>query len=255
MSKPKKSVARETRRDERARMRNDSKLLASVDRSLPVAPTPVRREPVKPLTNGQKRYDAAFKSSDIIFGLGPAGTGKTWFAVQRAAEALKAGEIKKIYVTRPAIEVGEGMGFLPGELEEKFAPYLIPLKEAFVEALGSGHYEYCLKAGIIEPVPLAFIRGRTLKDAWVIADEMQNATKAEFKAFLTRIGENAKFVVNGDATQIDEKISRTSGLEDAAWRLGNHSQVSVIRFTRDEIVRSGLCQDIVDAYDLPGGPH
>jgi len=178
MSKPRKSVARQTRRDDRTRMRNDSKLIASVDRSVPAAPTPARKESVKPLTNGQKRYDAGFKSSDIIFGLGPAGTGKTWFAIQRAAEALKNREIEKIYVTRPAIEVGEGMGFLPGELEEKFAPYLIPVKEAFVEALGSGFYEYCLKAGIIEPVPLAFIRGRTLKNAWVIADEMQNATKA-----------------------------------------------------------------------------
>lgn len=249
MPKVKKSVARNTRRDERSRMRNDAKLIASVDRSRPAAPTPVRREPVKPLTQGQKRYDAGFKSSDIVFGLGPAGTGKTWFAVQRACEALKAGDIKKIYVTRPAIEVGAGMGFLPGELEEKFAPYLIPLKEAFVEALGSGHYEYCLKAGIIEPVPLAFIRGRTLKDAWVIADEMQNATKAEFKALLTRIGENAKFVINGDTSQIDDKIGATSGLEDAVRRVGNHSQISVVRFLRSEIVRSGLCMDMVDAYE------
>lgn len=249
MSKPRKSVARQTRRDDRARMRNDSKLIASTDRSIPAQPTPARREPVKPLTDGQKRYDAGFKSSDIIFGIGPAGTGKTWFAIQRAAEALKSGVIKKIYVTRPAIEVGEGMGFLPGELDEKFAPYLIPLKEAFVEALGSGFYEYCLKAGIIEPIPLAFIRGRTLKDAWVIADEMQNATIAEFKAFLTRIGENAKFVVNGDVSQIDEKIGNKSGLMDAIDRIGNHSQVSVVAFRRDEIVRSGLCQDVVEAYE------
>jgi phosphate starvation-inducible PhoH-like protein len=250
MSKPRKSVARQTRRDDRARMRNDSKLIGSVDRSLPVQPTAARKEPVLALTNGQKLYDAGFKSSDIIFGLGPAGTGKTWFAIQRAAEALKRGEIKKIYVTRPAVEVGEGMGFLPGELEEKFAPYLIPVKEAFVEALGSGYYEYCLKAGIIEPVPLAFIRGRTLKDAWVIADEMQNATKAEFKAFLTRIGENAKFVINGDATQTDEKIGSKSGLQDAVNRIGNHSQVTVVQFLRSEIVRSGLCQDIVEAYEF-----
>ncbi|QNH71660.1 phosphate starvation-inducible protein [Rhizobium phage V1VFA-S] len=249
MSKPRKSVARQTRRDDRARMRNDSKLIASADRSIPAQPTPARREPVKPLTHGQKRYDAGFKSSDIIFGIGPAGTGKTWFAIQRAAEALKAGLIKKIYVTRPAIEVGEGMGFLPGELDEKFAPYLIPLKEAFVEALGAGFYEYCLKAGIIEPIPLAFIRGRTLKDAWVIFDEAQNATKAEFKAFLTRIGENAKFVINGDTTQIDEKIGSKSGLMDAVKRIGNHSQVSVVTFTRGEVVRSGLCQDMVEAYE------
>lgn len=249
MPKPRKSVARQTRRDERARMRNDSALIAMADRSIPAAPTPARKEPVKPLTPGQKRYDAGFKSSDIIFGLGPAGTGKTWFAIQRAAEALKAGTIKKIYVTRPAIEVGEGMGFLPGELDEKFAPYLIPLKEAFVEALGAGFYEYCLKSGIIEPVPLAFIRGRTLKDAWVLADEMQNATKSEFKAFLTRIGENAKFVINGDTGQIDDKIGHNSGLDDAVNRIGNHSQVTVVTFKRSEIVRSGLCMDIVEAYE------
>ncbi|OWZ90483.1 hypothetical protein B9J07_28265 [Sinorhizobium sp. LM21] len=249
MSKPRKSVARQTRRDDRARVRNDSKLIASADRSIPAQPTAARKEPAVPKTPGQKRYDAGFKSSDIVFGLGPAGTGKTWFAIQRAAEALKAKTIKKIYVTRPAIEVGEGMGFLPGELDEKFAPYLIPVKEAFVEALGAGFYEYCLKAGIIEPVPLAFIRGRTLKDAWVIADEMQNATKAEFKAFLTRIGENAKFVINGDVTQTDEKIGRNSGLMDAVDRIGNHSQVTVVTFTRAEIVRSGLCQDIVEAYE------
>ncbi|NKL08311.1 PhoH family protein [Rhizobium leguminosarum bv. viciae] len=249
MSKPRKSVARQTRRDDRARMRNDSKLIASADRSIPAQPTPARREPVKPLTHGQKRYDAGFKSSDIIFGIGPAGTGKTWFAIQRAAEALKAGLIKKIYVTRPAIEVGEGMGFLPGELSEKFAPYLIPLNEAFEEALGAGFYQYCLKVGIIEPIPLAFIRGRTLKDAWVIFDEAQNATKAEFKVFLTRIGENAKFVINGDMSQIDEKIGYKSGLQDAVDRVGNHSQVSVVTFTRGEVVRSGLCQDMVEAYE------
>lgn len=249
MSKPRKSVARQTRRDERARMRNDSKLIASMDRSLPAAPTAARKEPVTPLNDGQKRYDAGIRQSSIVFGLGPAGTGKTWFAIQRASEALKRGDIKKIYVTRPAIEVGEGMGFLPGELHEKFAPYLIPVKEAFVEALGSGYYEYCIKAGVIEPVPLAFIRGRTLKDAWVIADEMQNATKAEFKAFLTRIGENAKFVINGDVTQTDEKIGRNSGLDDAVKRVGNHSQVTVVNFLRSEIVRSGLCQDIVEAYE------
>lgn len=249
MSKTRKPVARQTRRDERDRARNDSKLIASIDRSLPQAPTLARREPVKPLTPGQKRYDAGFKSSAIVFGLGPAGTGKTWFAIQRAVEAYKAGLIKKIYVTRPAIEVGEGMGFLPGELHEKFAPYLIPLKEAFVEAMGFGHYEYCLKAGIIEPVPLAFIRGRTLKDAWVLADEMQNATQGEFKAFLTRIGENAKFVINGDVSQIDEKIGSKSGLADAVRRVGNHSDVTVVQFVRAEVVRSGLCQDMVEAYE------
>ncbi|MGV1754808.1 PhoH family protein [Agrobacterium sp. CG674] len=249
MTKTKKNVARQTRRDVRASARNDSKLIASIDRNLPPSPVPPRRDPVKPLTPGQKRYDVAIASKDIVFGAGPAGTGKTWYSVQKAAEALKNGDIDKIYVTRPAIEVGEGMGFLKGDLAEKFAPYLIPLREAFCEALGTSFYEYCLKVGKIEPIPLAFIRGRTLKNAWVLADEMQNATKGEFKAFLTRIGEHSKFIINGDSTQIDDKIGHTSGLEDAIKRIGNHSQVSVITFTKAEIVRSGLCQDIVEAYD------
>jgi phosphate starvation-inducible PhoH-like protein len=247
MSKMKKSVARHTRRDERSRMRNDSNLVASLDRSLPARPSQARREPVKPLTNGQKRYDSAMKSSDIVFGVGPAGTGKTWFAVQRAAEALNAGEISKIYVTRPAVEVERSLGFLPGDLAEKYAPYLIPLEEAFKEAFGASKYEYLLKNKTIEAIPLAFMRGRTLKDSWTLADEMQNATKGEFKMFLSRIGENAKFIVNGDPRQIDNGI--TSGLADAIDRIGEHNQVSVIQFTRDEIVRSGLCQDIVEAYE------
>lgn len=248
MVKKNKPVARQTRRDARAAGRNDARLKASVDRSIPEKPTPIRTEPVKPLNSGQKRYDAAFKAKDIVFGVGPAGTGKTWFAVQRAAEALKAREIEKIYVTRPAIEVGGTMGFLPGELEEKFAPYLVPLKEAFVEALGSGFYEYCLKSGKIEAVPLAFIRGRTLKNAWILADEMQNATKVEFKALLTRIGENAKMIINGDPKQVDEGVR--SGLEDAISRTERLHEVGVVRFERSEIVRSGLCADIVDAYEL-----
>lgn len=247
MAKQKKPHARQTRRDARESARVNSRLTASLDQSLPIAPVLPRVTSVKPLTASQRAYDAAFKSSDIIFGVGPAGTGKTWFAIQRAAEELKSGKISKIYVTRPAIEVGEGMGFLPGELEEKFAPYLIPLKEAFIDALGSGFYEYCLKSGKIEPVPLAFIRGRTLKNAWVIADEMQNATKTEFKAFLTRIGENAKFIINGDASQIDDGV--TSGLNDALTRTKKLNSVTVVEFNRNEIVRSGLCQEIVEVYD------
>lgn len=247
MSKPKKSVARVTRRDERARARNDSKLLASLDNTRPFEAQRARREPVKPLTPSQKRYDAAFKSKEIVFGIGPAGTGKTWFAVQRAAEALNDKLISKIYVTRPAVEVGASLGFLPGELEEKYEPYLAPLKEAFVEAFGATKYEYLVKNKIIEAVPLAFMRGRTIKNAWMIADEMQNATQVEFKMFLTRIGENAKFIVNGDPRQVDQGIK--SGLPDAIDRIGNHSQVSVITFRRDEIVRLGLIQDIVEAYE------
>lgn len=247
MSKSRKSQARQTRRDQRQSQRNHSKLVASVDTTIPEPPQLARKAPIKPLTAGQKAYNNAIETKDMIFGTGPAGTGKTWYAIQKAVEALREGKIDKIYVTRPAIEVGEGMGFLPGELSDKFAPYLIPVEEAFIEGMGKGFYEYCLKSKKIEPIPLAFIRGRTLKNAWLIADEMQNATKGEFKAVLSRIGENAKFIINGDSSQIDDKV-HNSGLEDAVGRLGSHSQVGVVRFRNSEIVRSGLCQDVVEAY-------
>lgn len=247
MPKSKKANSRQSRREERAQARHVSRTNALLDTSLPVLPEQASSKPVTALTPGQKAYDAAFKSSDIVFGVGPAGTGKTWFAVQRAARALKDKKISKIYVTRPTVEVGASLGFLPGELEDKFAPYIAPLKEAFVEALGSGYYEYCLKVGKIEPVPLAFMRGRTIKDAWLIADEMQNATHLEFKMLLTRIGENAKFVINGDPSQIDQGI--ISGLEDAMDRTRPYKEVKVVEFNRSEIVRSGLAQQMVEAYE------
>lgn len=246
MPKFNKSASRNTRRDNRAARRDDSRLIAAADFSKPVAPKR-RVVEVFPKTAGQRQYDAAFKSAKIIFGIGCAGTGKTWFAVQRAAQALLAGEIDKIYVTRPAVEVGAGMGFLPGELEEKFAPYLTPLREAFVDALGAGHYEYLVKNGTIEPVPLAFMRGRNLADCWLIADEMQNATKTEFKMLLTRIGENAKFIINGDEHQVDDGV--VSGLRETIGLVCHHSEISLVNFLRTEVVRSGLCQDIVECFE------
>jgi phosphate starvation-inducible PhoH-like protein len=211
-----------------------------------------RVEPVRPLTDGQRAYDAAFKSSDIVFGIGCAGTGKTWFAVQRAVEAYKDGLVSKIYVTRPNVDVERGFGFLPGELDEKYAPYLVPLEEAFVEAFGSTHYELLVKNKVIEPVPLAFMRGRTLKNAWVIADEMQNATKAEFLMFLTRIGEGSKYIINGDPAQVDRGIR--SGLMDAVGRVGRLAEAKVIRFTEEDVVRHDLVQKIVNLYAEPTRP-
>ena len=243
----KKAIARQQRNARKSNRRNDAHLIQSAEFDTPTPPKKPKKEPTVPKSDGQKRYDAAFKSSDIIFGAGPAGTGKTWFSVQRAAEELAAGRIDKIYVTRPAVEVGEGMGFLPGDLDEKFEPYLAPLRDAFCDAFGSGKFEYFLKEKKIEPIPLAFMRGRSLKDSWLLADEMQNATKTEFKMLLTRIGENCKYVINGDSRQIDDGIK--SGFEDAINRVKIHPQISVIRFDKSDIVRSGLCQDMVEVYE------
>lgn len=252
MPRPRKSDARQERQSTRRGSKNhqpaiDAAILAQ-ERHETRKPL---KAPVKPLTDGQRRYDAAFRSSNFIFGIGPAGTGKTWFVIQRAAQALLSGAIDKIYVTRPAVEVERSMGFLPGELEEKFAPYLTPLQEAFYDAFGQSTYEYMLKAGKIEAVPLAFMRGRTLGNAWLIADEMQNATSTEFKMLLTRIGENARFVINGDPKQIDRGVK--SGLDDALIRMGRLDETSIIRFRTDEIVRSGLTQKVVEVYEDDAG--
>lgn len=247
MPRKTKTVARQTRRDERTRARNDSRLHALTDFSTPVVQK--RRDTlVEPLNAAQSRYDIAFHTSDIVFGIGPAGTGKTWFAAMRAAEALAAGEIDKIILTRPAVEAGESLGFLPGELDEKYEPYIRPLRDAFDEKFGRSHVDYMLKNGVIEARPLAFLRGSTIKNAWLIADEMQNATKAQFKMLLSRIGTDAKFIVNGDPRQTD-LAPGDSGLEDAVRRLKNVAGIDVVEFTRDDIVRSGLCQLVVSAYE------
>ncbi|TDW20382.1 phosphate starvation-inducible PhoH-like protein [Rhizobium azibense] len=246
-----KSSQRQERRGASVKPTKHDNLLAAVKEHETNRRKPSRTEkhegPVKALNAGQKRYDAAIKSSDIIFGTGPAGTGKTWFAVQRAAEAYKAGLIDKIYVTRPNVEVERSFGFLPGDLDEKFGPYLTPLEEAFHDAFGQANYEYLIEAEIIVPVPLAFMRGRTLKRAWVIFDEMQNATDTEFKMALTRIGEGAKFIINGDLKQIDQGIK--SGMPRAIHLLRRLPEVSVVEFGREDIVRHGLIQKIVELYE------
>lgn len=250
MSQSRKAANRHDRRADRRSPHKDQKLIhkAAEEAQRKEAVKP-RDEPVKALTNGQRAYDAAFKSSDIIYGIGPAGTGKTWFAVQRAAEAFKDGQIDKIYVTRPNVDVERGFGFLPGELEEKYAPYLVPLEEAFIEAFGSSLYELLVKRKAIEAVPLAFMRGRTLKNAWVIADEMQNATETEFLMMLTRIGEGAKFIINGDPRQVDRGVR--SGLMDSVRRVGKLAEAEVITFSENDIVRHDLVQKIVEVYAEP----
>jgi phosphate starvation-inducible PhoH-like protein len=246
-----KSSQRQERRGARVRPDQHQNLLAAVIEEQTHRHKPSRTQrregPAKALNDGQRRYDAAIKSSDIVFGTGPAGTGKTWFAVQRAAEALKDRLIDKIYVSRPNVEVERSFGFLTGDLKEKFKPYLVPLEEAFHDAFGQAHYEYLVEAEIIVPVPLAFMRGRTLKNAWVIFDEMQNATDSEFKMALTRIGEGAKFIINGDLRQIDRGIA--SGMSRAIKLLGRLPEVSVVEFGREDIVRHGLIQKIVELYE------
>lgn len=248
-----KSAARQERRDKRARLRNDEPLMRLVkeEQVFVRSPTRGRETLIKPLNGAQRAYDAAIKSAGIVFGIGPAGTGKTYFAAMRAAEALKAGVIDRIVVTRPAVEAGESLGFLPGELDEKYEPYFRPVRDALEESFGSSHLEYLIKIGIIEARPLALLRGSTIKGAWLIADEMQNATKTQFKMLLSRIGDNAKFIVNGDPRQSDLEPGK-SGLLDAVRRLRSVNGVEIVTFTREDIVRSGLCADVVAAYDDQG---
>lgn len=213
--------------------------------------TPSRnREPLAAKTEAQRKYLAAIRNFTVTFGVGPAGTGKTYIAAAFAAQALEAGEIDKIIITRPAVEAGESMGFLPGELDEKYEPYLTPLREVFNERLGRSQTEYLIKTGRIEAVPLAFMRGRTFRDSFVLLDEAQNVTRQQMKLFLTRIGENCKVVVDGDVRQSDLKEGM-SGLEDALRRLKFIPSIKVVTFTRDDIVRSGLVQEIVQSYEEP----
>lgn len=249
MSKPKKSLARENRRGKRLRAANNNRAIDQFERMNPPArPHTGRKVLIAPLNDAQREYDAAIRTSQVIFGVGPAGTGKTWFAAMRAAEALDKGEIEKIIITRPAVEAGESLGFLPGELEEKYEPYIRPVRDALEEYFGKGRLEYLLKNETIEARPLAYIRGSTIKNAWLLADEMQNATTAQFKMLLSRIGENAKFIVNGDPRQSDLPRD-TSGLMNAQRKLAHVEGITSVEFFNEDIVRSGICQAIVEALE------
>lgn len=236
-SKPEKKIRKPSRNPNQLTMFDDHR-----------PPTSRRVKHIEPLNDNQRTYDNSIYVNSLTFGLGPAGTGKSWLAVMRAAEALDNKRISKIVITRPALEAGEKLGFLPGELDEKYDPYLRPLKDAFEEYFGITMTEMLLKSGRIEARPLAYIRGSTLKDCWVIADEMQNASVLQMKTLLTRIGDNCKFIINGDPEQCDLPNPKNSGLEDAACRLREVNDIGFVRFTDDDIVRSGLCQDIVRAY-------
>lgn len=209
----------------------------------------VRRSttPLKALNESQKRYIAAIKDFQLTFATGPAGTGKTWIAAALAAEAIERKGIDKIIITRPAVEAGESLGFLPGEIEAKFDPYLLPFREVLNDRLGKSFVSYLIKMGRIEAAPLAYMRGRTFRDAFVILDEAQNTTPTQMKMFLTRIGQGCRTIVNGDIAQKD--IRGVSGLEDAIKRVTHIPSVKHIEFRRSDVVRSGLTQEIVEAYE------
>lgn len=208
-----------------------------------------RKKSAKPLeakTEAQGHYICALQSSELIFAVGPAGTGKTYVAATYAAEEFTSKRIERIVITRPNVEVGAGFGFLPGEIEEKYAPYLAPFREIMIERMGLSQYEYALKAEKILPQPLAFMRGATYNDSLIILDEAQNTTPAEMKMFLTRIGRNCTVVIDGDPEQCD--LNGPSGLNDAVRRLEGLPGVSVVEFSEDDIVRSGLVKLILCAY-------
>lgn len=206
------------------------------------------RTPLAPKTDAQKRYMSAIRSYKLVFGLGPAGTGKTYVAAAMAAEWLDAQHVERIIITRPAVEAGQSMGFIPGDIDEKYAPYLNPFRDVFDQRLGKSYVECLMKNGKIEAAPLAYMRGRTFRDAVVILDEAQNATSADLKMFLTRIGENCRVIVNGDASQAD---IGNSGLIEAVRRTSWIPDVKVVEFLTTDIVRSGLVQDIVTSYSQP----
>lgn len=205
------------------------------------------REKINSITEAQGHYILSIDHNRLTFGVGPAGTGKTYVCGALAAEALDEGRTEKIIITRPAVEAGESMGFLPGEIDDKFAPYLQPFRDVLDERLGKSYVDSLIKNGRIEAAPLAYMRGRTFKNCWVILDEAQNTTPTQMKLFLTRIGENTNVIVNGDIRQKD--IRGISGLEDAIGRLQNLNKVCIVEFTNKDIVRSGLVQEIVEAYE------
>ena len=209
----------------------------------------VQGKPVKPKTLGQKKYIEQIQKKMITFGIGPAGTGKTYLAMAMAITAFKSDEVQRIILTRPAIEAGEKLGFLPGDLQSKVDPYLRPLYDALYEILGADAFMKNMEKGLIEVAPLAYMRGRTLDNAYIILDEAQNTTPAQMKMFLTRIGFGSKAIITGDLTQKDLPFDNVSGLEEALKVLEKVKDIGICRMTNKDVVRHPLVQQIVAAYD------
>ena len=205
--------------------------------------------PVKPKTIGQKNYVRAIAEHTVTLGIGPAGTGKTYLAVAAAVAAFREKSVNRIILTRPAVEAGERLGFLPGDLQSKVDPYLRPLYDALFDMLGPETYSNYLEKGNIEVAPLAYMRGRTLDDSFIILDEAQNTSREQMKMFLTRLGFNSKMVITGDVTQIDLPAEKTSGLKEAMRVLDGVEDIAICRFTGADVVRHALVQQIIDAYE------
>ena len=212
-------------------------------------------KPIRIKNMGQKQYVEAIEKNDVVFGIGPAGTGKTFLAVVCAVAAFKKGEVSKIVLTRPAVEAGESLGFLPGDLKEKVDPYLRPIYDSLYSILGTNTTDHLMERGVIEVAPLAYMRGRTLDDAFVILDEAQNTTDAQMKMFLTRLGFNSKMIVNGDMTQVDLPGRQRSGLIDAQHILKNISQIKFIHFSANDVVRHPVVAKIISAYEKEEEKH
>lgn len=204
---------------------------------------------IRPRTVGQKKYLDAIKDNTIVLGIGPAGTGKTYLAVAMAVKAFRSHQIKKIILTRPAVEAGEKLGFLPGDLQDKVDPYLRPLYDALFDMFGAESFAKYMEKGIIEVAPLAYMRGRTLDEAFIILDEAQNTTSEQIKMFLTRLGNESRMVITGDITQIDLPDTKKSGLVEAVKVLRGIDDIYIHRFTEKDVVRHKLVQDIIKAYE------
>jgi phosphate starvation-inducible PhoH-like protein len=207
---------------------------------------------ITPRTPGQKRYLDSIRAHDIVFGIGPAGTGKTFLAVAAAVAALRADAVERIFLVRPVVEAGESLGFLPGDFQAKLDPYVRPVVDALAEMLGHDRTAKLMENGTIEIAPLAYMRGRTLNDAYVILDEAQNTTEMQMKMFLTRLGRNAKAIINGDVTQIDLDPPSRSGLLAAQRILSDVEGIAFVQLTQDDVVRHRLVQRIINAFDAYG---
>ena len=209
----------------------------------------VKGKPIKPKTLGQKKYIDAIENNTITFGIGPAGTGKTYLAVAMAVRAFRDEQVSRIILTRPAVEAGEKLGFLPGDLQDKVDPYLRPLYDAMFDMMGPENFQRNMEKGCIEVAPLAYMRGRTLDDSFIILDEAQNTTPEQVKMFLTRLGFNSKAIVTGDVTQIDLPNAGRSGLIEAVKVLKNIDDIAIMKLTEKDVVRHKLVQDIITAYE------